>query len=98
MLAFLVQVKRLVVRFWLYQDGSIHWLVLIDSIRIDNRIADIDLAEKDATGALLEHAKGAAGDAEVRIAVAVLEALRHVPSIVHFAAFIIAVEERETAI
>src|SRR6266566_2620669 len=96
--AILVQVKRLVARFWLYQHGGIYWLVFIDAIRVGNSIADIDFAEKHATGTLFEHAKGATGDAEMCIVLAVQEALWHIATVIHVTTFIIAIEERETAV
>src|SRR5260370_103317 len=94
----LVQVKRFVVWLWFYQHGGIYRLVFIDAIRIDNRITNIDFAEKDATGALFEHTKGAAGDAEVCIVLTVQEALRHIAKVIYVTTFIIAIEERETAV
>src|SRR6266702_8171440 len=94
----LIQVEGFVMRLWLYQDSGVHRLVLVYAISICNGIADIDFAEKDAPGTLLEHTKSATGNAEVRIVIAVQEALRHISPVVHLAAFIITIEKRETSI
>src|SRR6266566_3650188 len=53
----LIQVEGFVMRLWLYQDSGVHRLVLVYAISICNGIADIDFAEKDAPGTLLEHTK-----------------------------------------
>src|SRR5437660_1138185 len=93
-----IQVKSLVVRFRLYQHGCINRLVLIYLIRIGAGVTDIDLAKKHAAGALLEHAKGAAGDTELCRIATMLETLRHIPTVVHLAALILPIKQCETAI
>ena len=65
-------------RLRLNQTAGMHGVVLIDFIRIGSGIAYIDLAQKNAARAFLEHTKGATGNAEFGRMLAVLETLRHI--------------------